>query len=378
MLAAPRTGTRGGLGDLPGPTPLQEGHTGLLAGQTSSREPHGVSGDVPDPELTGGSLVVGAEPEAPPKSPNSAPELLPTAASPTADPSQEWRVVKIKRVLINPASEPRKASKQNPLLPPSALSPPKKNPAVGWGWGCPAGCGALGSAHAGRWGRILGSEVPASPWSPGTGSFWDDLHGLKTLQESVASPGSRGRQRGGLVLRPQPLSCPWGDAPGGDAPAGSPPPSCRPICKPCFQPSVCFSPEQLLPQLPGQVCPHPAGNWAQGGLFSPSSPRTQGGMAPTSPPSRRGAQNEPDFPNPSPGLPPFGCPKPSQPAPRGRDEGLSMGASSPLLLNAPAAFRGRVSRGGSPGQPSPSSPCSGRSIRSLKGQACLCPGSACS
>ncbi|XP_068553996.1 synaptopodin isoform X2 [Anas acuta] len=89
---------------------MPEGHTGLLAGQTSSREPHGVSGDVPDPELTGGSLAVGAEPAAPQKSPDSAPELLPTAASPTADPSQEWRVVKIKRVLINPASEPRKAS----------------------------------------------------------------------------------------------------------------------------------------------------------------------------------------------------------------------------------------------------------------------------
>ncbi|XP_040429449.1 synaptopodin isoform X4 [Cygnus olor] len=109
------TGTRGGqgchhLGDLPAPAPLQEGHTGLLAGQASSREPHGLGGDAPDPELTGGSLAVGAEHAAPPKYPDSAPELLPTAASPTADPSQEWRVVKIKRVLINPASEPRKAS----------------------------------------------------------------------------------------------------------------------------------------------------------------------------------------------------------------------------------------------------------------------------
>lgn len=113
-------------------------------------------------------------------------------------------------------------------------------------------------------------------------------------------------------------------------------------------------------------------------MFSLSSPRTRGGMAPTSPPSCRGAQNEPGFPNPSPGLPPFGCPKPPKAAPRGRDEGLLMGASSPLLLNAPAAFWGAVSRGGSPSQPSLSSPCSGRSICSRKGQACLCPGSACS
>lgn len=150
------TGTRGGqgcrhLGDLPAPAPLQEGHTGLLAGQASSREPHGLGGDAPDPELTGGSLAVGTEPAAPPKYPDSAPELLPTAASPTADPSQEWRVVKIKRVLINPAGEPRKASKQNPLLPPSAL-PPKKRPGCGMGLGPPGrrwGCRALPTQDGG-------------------------------------------------------------------------------------------------------------------------------------------------------------------------------------------------------------------------------------
>ncbi|XP_009465143.1 PREDICTED: synaptopodin [Nipponia nippon] len=38
-----------------------------------------------------------------------APELPPTAPSPMADPSQEWKVVKIQRVLINPIGEPRKA-----------------------------------------------------------------------------------------------------------------------------------------------------------------------------------------------------------------------------------------------------------------------------
>lgn len=141
---------------------MPEGHTGLLAGQTSSREPHGVSGDVPDPKLTGGSLAVGAEPAAPPKSPDSAPELLPTAASPMADPSQEWRVVKIKRVLINPASEPRKASKQNPLLPPSALLSPQKNPAVdGAGAAQQAGgCWALPMQDGGDTSWDLSSQPP--------------------------------------------------------------------------------------------------------------------------------------------------------------------------------------------------------------------------
>lgn len=137
---------------------MPEGHTGLLAGQTSSREPHGVSGDVPEPELTGGSLAVGAEPAAPPKSPDSAPELLPTAASPTADPSQEWRVVKIKRVLINPASEPRKASKQIPLLPPS----PQKNPGSGLGLGLQqaGGCWALPMQDSGNASWDLSSQPP--------------------------------------------------------------------------------------------------------------------------------------------------------------------------------------------------------------------------
>ncbi|XP_059681560.1 synaptopodin [Gavia stellata] len=59
--------------------------------------------------LDGGSLALAAEPAAPPKCSGSAPELPPTAASPAANPSQEWKVVKIQRVLINPASEPRKA-----------------------------------------------------------------------------------------------------------------------------------------------------------------------------------------------------------------------------------------------------------------------------
>ncbi|XP_014803253.1 PREDICTED: synaptopodin [Calidris pugnax] len=57
----------------------------------------------------GSSLALVAEPTTPRKCPDSAPELAPAAASPTADPSQEWKVVKIQRVLINPTSEPRKA-----------------------------------------------------------------------------------------------------------------------------------------------------------------------------------------------------------------------------------------------------------------------------
>ncbi|XP_076206539.1 synaptopodin [Aptenodytes patagonicus] len=65
---------------------------------------------MPRPALDGGSLASVAEPTAPPKCSSSAPELPPTAASPAANPSQEWKVVKIQRVLINPANETKKAA----------------------------------------------------------------------------------------------------------------------------------------------------------------------------------------------------------------------------------------------------------------------------
>ncbi|XP_051487510.1 synaptopodin [Apus apus] len=60
--------------------------------------------------LDSSSLALVAEPSATLRCPSSAPELPPKAASPVADPSQEWKVVKIQRVLINPTSEPRKAA----------------------------------------------------------------------------------------------------------------------------------------------------------------------------------------------------------------------------------------------------------------------------
>ncbi|XP_054697969.1 synaptopodin isoform X1 [Grus americana] len=90
----------------------QEGWMGPLGGKASGncwREPGRLDGDVLVPVLDGSSLASTAEPAAPPKCLGSATELSPAAASPTTDPSQEWKVVKIQRVLINPAGEPRKA-----------------------------------------------------------------------------------------------------------------------------------------------------------------------------------------------------------------------------------------------------------------------------
>lgn len=102
----------------------QEAQTRLLGGKSSGscqRDPRGLNGDAPQPPLNGSSLALVDEPAAPPRCPGSAPELPPTADSPTANPSQEWKVVKIQRVLINPDFEPRKAGKRNPLWPLSPL-----------------------------------------------------------------------------------------------------------------------------------------------------------------------------------------------------------------------------------------------------------------
>lgn len=121
-------GSRGGqrchhLQDTPASeTVEQEGRRGPLGGTTSGscqREPGGLNRDALVPMLDGSSLASAAESAAPPKYPSAAPELPSAAASPMADPSQEWKVVKIQRVLINPAGEPRKAGKRNPLWPPS-------------------------------------------------------------------------------------------------------------------------------------------------------------------------------------------------------------------------------------------------------------------
>ncbi|XP_074958786.1 synaptopodin [Phalacrocorax aristotelis] len=110
-------GNRGGqrcrqLRDAPAPEPVkQEGWMGLLGGKASGtcgKEPGGLNGDVPGPTLDGGSPASVAEPSAPTEDPGSAPDLPPAAAIPVANPNQEWKVVKIQRVLINPAGEPRK------------------------------------------------------------------------------------------------------------------------------------------------------------------------------------------------------------------------------------------------------------------------------
>ncbi|XP_040458773.1 synaptopodin [Falco naumanni] len=98
--------------DAPAFEPVkQEGCSGPLGGKASRScrwGPGGLGGDIPGPTLDGSNLALVAEPTGPPECSSSASELPPTAASPTADPSQEWKVVKIQQVLINPASKPRK------------------------------------------------------------------------------------------------------------------------------------------------------------------------------------------------------------------------------------------------------------------------------
>ncbi|XP_069725095.1 synaptopodin isoform X1 [Phaenicophaeus curvirostris] len=89
----------------------QEGRMGPPGGKGSQscwQEPGWLNGDVPGPTLDGSSLTSVTEPVVPSKCPGSAPELPIPAAGPTTDPSQEWKVVKIQRVLIDPVVEPRK------------------------------------------------------------------------------------------------------------------------------------------------------------------------------------------------------------------------------------------------------------------------------
>ncbi|XP_025974447.2 synaptopodin [Dromaius novaehollandiae] len=73
----------------------------------SPQEPGGLNGDVLGLQLDGSALASAAEPAPLSSCPSS--ELPPAAASPTAAPSQEWRVVKIERVLVSPVGQPRKA-----------------------------------------------------------------------------------------------------------------------------------------------------------------------------------------------------------------------------------------------------------------------------
>lgn len=167
-------GSRGGqrcrqLRDAPAPELVkQEGWMGPLGGKASGscrQEPRGLIGDTPDPTLDGGSLASVAEPTAPPKCSSSAPELPPTAASPVADPSQEWKVAKIQRVLINPANEPRKVGKRNPLWPPSR---PPKSTAVLLGPGLLLPDTVLGTPGSSQGRTSAGLEVPGSQRATGT------------------------------------------------------------------------------------------------------------------------------------------------------------------------------------------------------------------
>lgn len=117
-------GSRGGqrccqLQDAPvSGTVEQQGWMGLPGGKASGschQEPTGLNGGVLCPSLDNDSLALVAEPAAPPECPSPASELPLAAASPTANPSQEWKVVKIQRVLIDSAGQPRKAGKRNAL-----------------------------------------------------------------------------------------------------------------------------------------------------------------------------------------------------------------------------------------------------------------------
>ncbi|XP_068018327.1 synaptopodin [Melanerpes formicivorus] len=93
-------------------TDKQEGQMGPLGGkenESCQRQPEGLNGDTTGPSLHDGSLALVTEPAAPQQSPKSALELPTTAFSLTANPDQEWKVVKIQQVLIDASGEPRKA-----------------------------------------------------------------------------------------------------------------------------------------------------------------------------------------------------------------------------------------------------------------------------
>ncbi|KAM8798876.1 synaptopodin [Eudromia elegans] len=88
----------------------QEGKLEPLGGEVtegSRQQPGSLNGDALRLGL-GGTHAASAAGPAPLRScPGSG--LLPTAASPTADLSQEWKVVKIERVLVSPVGQPRDA-----------------------------------------------------------------------------------------------------------------------------------------------------------------------------------------------------------------------------------------------------------------------------
>ncbi|XP_062443074.1 synaptopodin [Rhea pennata] len=91
--------------------PEQEEKVEPSGGKVSGRsqlEPGGLGGDTPGPGLGGGAPASAAEPA--PRRNRPGAELPPAAASPAAGPGQEWKVVKIQRVLVSPVCQPRKAS----------------------------------------------------------------------------------------------------------------------------------------------------------------------------------------------------------------------------------------------------------------------------
>lgn len=74
------------------------------------------SGDMLPFKGDGSGLISGGGCPMTRDSPRPALDLLQPGFSKNGDPSQEWKVVKVKRVLISPVAEPRKASKCSPTV----------------------------------------------------------------------------------------------------------------------------------------------------------------------------------------------------------------------------------------------------------------------
>ncbi|XP_077680797.1 synaptopodin, partial [Eretmochelys imbricata] len=74
------------------------------------RESRNTSGDMLGPKFNSYGLASAGGYPATKDLPRSAPELIHSVVSTRDDPSEEWKVVKVKRVLIYPAGQPRKAN----------------------------------------------------------------------------------------------------------------------------------------------------------------------------------------------------------------------------------------------------------------------------
>ncbi|XP_067160883.1 synaptopodin [Apteryx mantelli] len=158
--------------------------------ERSQQAPGGLNGDVLGLRLDGSGPASAAEPAPLRNCPSS--ELPPTAASPTADPSQEWKVVKIKRVLVSPICQPRKAGVSR-----SASLSEKE----------------LKEAKA-RSRRIV-AQLTTAPGASSKGALL--FHRRKQRLDElawVAAAGAGARHGAGLPLSPAPAGC--------GAPAGAP------------------------------------------------------------------------------------------------------------------------------------------------------------